>query len=112
MTSAQLCNDLIAATHDLPNGSVVRDHQEQARQIGPMLLLACPDHCNLSKLGKRRQIKRKLQVATEHWYERDYGISPLIVMIIGALIEALLRWWFSDPKRGVRLLMEAKASPA
>lgn len=92
MTADQLANHLI------DQDSRCCDNRVLARQMFVSHVLpAIPESGDLYELGKRRQdIKAAL---VKRATEGEYGISPLVMMLIAELIVQLIKWWLAQNRK-------------
>lgn len=106
MTAASFQRDLIASA-ELTEPKV-RDHASTARIVAAMVLDASPKS---GKFGaNRRMAHKRLKNAVEALYSDEYDLSPIVIAIIAALVQALLEWWFADKERGTEFLRRLKAT--
>lgn len=94
---------LIAGCQD----EAAKNHPEESSRVADKILDACPDDGDLSVFGTRRDIKRALIKRVKD-KEDGVGFGPIFLILLSALLQFLIQWWFRDRKQHTEVLASLK----
>lgn len=85
---------------DGADSGACRSDRREARRVARRILHHVPRSGDLNELGStgaeiHAELHRRL-VGESHRVEDGLGFGPLTIVIIGALLNFLIQWWFSD----------------
>lgn len=98
----------------------VGKHRGRARKFVEQAIQCCPESGNLHELGADHdEIKNALMDRVQELHRKEhrqragddegYGFPILLAIILGAVLNFLIQWWFHDKSTGTVQIAEWKA---